>query len=172
MNLQEYQLKSRETAIYPGAGNNIVYPTLGLCGEMGELHRVIKFEESTPRLFSELSDYFWYLAQIYTELGLVLADDFPGSRHAEDDIYEMAELLAIHTNGVAEIVKKIIRDNNSIISQDRKDKLQEQLRIICHCLRDMIEDAEFKLEDILDYNIEKLFGRKERGTLHGSGENR
>ena len=34
MNLNEYQCKSRETALYPNVGDNVVYPTLGLAGEV------------------------------------------------------------------------------------------------------------------------------------------
>ena len=36
MLLSEYQTLSRRTASYPGAGENIVYPTLGLAGEVAE----------------------------------------------------------------------------------------------------------------------------------------
>ena len=37
MDFQAYQKQSRETARYPSAGNNPIYPTLGLCGESGEV---------------------------------------------------------------------------------------------------------------------------------------
>ena len=36
MNFDEYQKKSRKTAIYPDLDKNFVYPTLGLIGEAGE----------------------------------------------------------------------------------------------------------------------------------------
>lgn len=42
MKLIAYQEKSRETAIYPNVGNNIIYPTLGLVGEAGEIANKIK----------------------------------------------------------------------------------------------------------------------------------
>ena len=37
MDFQDYQQRSRETARYPDVGANILYPTLGLCGEAGEV---------------------------------------------------------------------------------------------------------------------------------------
>src|SRR5919204_2269474 len=36
MLISDYQELSRRTATYPGAGENLVYPTLGLAGEAGE----------------------------------------------------------------------------------------------------------------------------------------
>jgi hypothetical protein len=37
MEFLDYQNEARRTAIYPDAGNNMAYPTLGLCGEAGEV---------------------------------------------------------------------------------------------------------------------------------------
>jgi NTP pyrophosphatase (non-canonical NTP hydrolase) len=42
MELNDYQIKSRKTALYPNVGNNFIYPTLGLCGETGEVAEKIK----------------------------------------------------------------------------------------------------------------------------------
>ena len=42
MLLSDYQRLSRRTATYPGAGDNIVYPTLGLAGEAGEVAEKVK----------------------------------------------------------------------------------------------------------------------------------
>ena len=35
--LEAYQEISGQTAIYPNKGSNMSYPTLGLCGEAGEI---------------------------------------------------------------------------------------------------------------------------------------
>ena len=42
MLLSDYQSRSRATAVYPQVGDNILYPTLGLCGEAGEVAEKIK----------------------------------------------------------------------------------------------------------------------------------
>ena len=42
MHLSEYQERSRATAVYPEAGDNLLYPTLGLCGEAGEVAEKVK----------------------------------------------------------------------------------------------------------------------------------
>lgn len=84
MDLRTYQLRSRETARYPGAGSNHLYPTLGLCGEAGEVADKVKkvmrdrggvFDaEVRDDLRLELGDVLWYVAQLATELGLDLED--------------------------------------------------------------------------------------------------
>jgi NTP pyrophosphatase (non-canonical NTP hydrolase) len=82
MDFQAYQLQSRETARYPNAGNNPIYPTLGLCGESGEVaDKVKKVIRDQGGAFSadvieglklELGDVLWYVAQLASELGLDL----------------------------------------------------------------------------------------------------
>jgi NTP pyrophosphatase (non-canonical NTP hydrolase) len=80
----EYQRLSRETAIYPDLGNNIVYPALGLCGEAGETAEKVKkairddggtlTEERRAAIAAELGDVLWYAAQLATEAGLELEE--------------------------------------------------------------------------------------------------
>ncbi|HET9590869.1 MAG TPA: nucleoside triphosphate pyrophosphohydrolase family protein [Anaerolineales bacterium] len=84
MNFSDYQTKSRKTAGYPAIGHTIIYPTLGLVNEAGEVAGKIKKvfrdkggqinEETRQALKAELGDVLWYLAQIATELDLSLDD--------------------------------------------------------------------------------------------------
>src|SRR4051812_8575098 len=82
MTLEEYQRESKKTAIYPQE-HRIVYPTLGLTGEAGEVAEKIKKllrlgllqnieAEQMQGIAKELGDVLWYLAQLATELGLDL----------------------------------------------------------------------------------------------------
>lgn len=82
MDLQTYQRRSRATARYPDAGSNPIYPTLGLCGEAGEVADKVKkvirdhdglfTDDTRAALELELGDVLWYVAQLATELGLDL----------------------------------------------------------------------------------------------------
>ena len=84
MTFDEYQNKSRKTAIYPKVGENFVYPTLGLAGETGEVAEKIKkvlrdkngviSEETKVELNKELGDVLWYLSQLASELKISLDD--------------------------------------------------------------------------------------------------
>ena len=42
MHISDYQQRSRATAVYPDAGDNLTYPALGLCGEAGECAEKVK----------------------------------------------------------------------------------------------------------------------------------
>jgi NTP pyrophosphatase (non-canonical NTP hydrolase) len=89
MELSDYQTRSRATAVYPGAGDNLLYPTLGLCGEAGEVAEKVKkmvrddggvlTEERRAALAAELGDVLWYVAQLATEAGLDLDDMAAGN---------------------------------------------------------------------------------------------
>ena len=81
----EYQEKAFSTAIYPGAGEgNIVYPTLGLNGEAGEIAEKVKkvirdsggevSPELRETLKKEIGDVLWYVAVLSRELGLGLEE--------------------------------------------------------------------------------------------------
>ena len=84
MDINEYQQMARRTAIYPDAGSNMVYPTLGLAGEAGEVAEKVKkvirdkggqFDDDTRlAICKELGDVLWYVAQIASELNLDLSN--------------------------------------------------------------------------------------------------
>ena len=80
----DYQRESRKTAQRVHTDHAIVYPTLGLTNEAGELAGKVKkifrdkggeiSEEDRQALKGELGDVLWYLTQICTELDLSLEE--------------------------------------------------------------------------------------------------
>lgn len=84
MNFNEYQIKARETAVYPNIGNCLYYPALGLSGESGEVAEKVKkmyrddggilTEERKLAIKKELGDVLWYVAMTAWECGLELND--------------------------------------------------------------------------------------------------
>src|SRR5512139_3289251 len=79
MTFEEYQKAARATAIYP-TEYAIVYPTLGLCGESGEVAERIKklirdrvaSEEVRTRIVLELGDVLWYIANLASDMDISL----------------------------------------------------------------------------------------------------
>ena len=79
-----YQRESRKTWGEIDVNHPIVYPTLGLANEAGEVAGKIKKifrdkggvigEAEREALKQELGDVLWYLAQICTELDLTLEE--------------------------------------------------------------------------------------------------
>lgn len=81
---EHYQRESRRTWNLVHTDHPIVYPTLGLVNEAGEVAGKVKKlfrdkggqigEADREALKQELGDVLWYLAQIATELGLSLQE--------------------------------------------------------------------------------------------------
>jgi NTP pyrophosphatase (non-canonical NTP hydrolase) len=109
MDLSEYQARSRTTAVYPGAGANLLYPTLGLCGEAGE---------------------------------------------------------------VAEKIKKMVRDDDGVLTDERRGALAKELGDVLWYLAQLATEADLDLDSIAAANIEKLRSRQRRNVLQGSGDDR
>ena len=82
--LDTYQRESRKTWGFVSTDHPIVYPTLGLTNEAGEVAGKIKkifrdgegkiTESDRQALKKELGDVLWYLTQICTELDLSLQE--------------------------------------------------------------------------------------------------
>lgn len=83
MTLNEYQSKALETAVYP-EDMKIIYPTLGLAGESGEVADKVKkvirdngktFDESRRlEIAKEIGDVLWYIATLSHDIGYSLDD--------------------------------------------------------------------------------------------------
>ena len=81
MNINTYQQQASETAIYQ---SKIIYPTLGLAGEAGEIANKVKkilrdnsgeLQENVRQdLISELGDVLWYIAALATDLNIELSE--------------------------------------------------------------------------------------------------
>lgn len=78
MNMNDYQNQAATTAIYP-ASVQVLYPTLGLAGEAGEVANKVKKIVRDGKLDkeaigSEIGDCLWYIAAICKDLGLKMED--------------------------------------------------------------------------------------------------
>lgn len=109
MDFQEYQKAALITALYPGVGENLAYPALGLNGESGE---------------------------------------------------------------VAEIVKKVFRDNGGILDNESRAALKKELGDVLWYVAALCHETQLDMADIARSNLEKLSDRQARGALGGSGDDR
>ncbi|MBU0777787.1 nucleoside triphosphate pyrophosphohydrolase family protein [Patescibacteria group bacterium] len=109
MDLNEYQIIARTTAIYPDIGRSINYPTIGLCGETGEF---------------------------------------------------------------AEKYKKVLRDDNGIISPEVKTAMVLELGDILWYIANIAYELNVDLDTVAKRNVEKLTSRVERDMISGSGDYR
>ena len=109
MNFNDYQTKSRKTAKYPAIGHPVIYPTLGLVNEAGE---------------------------------------------------------------VAGKIKKVFRDKEGQINSETRDALKAELGDVLWYMAQVATELDLTLDEIAEYNIEKLYSRLERGKIKGDGDNR
>lgn len=81
--INEYQLKALKYAIYP-ENARIIYPTLGLTGEAGEVSDKVKkvirdhngefSDEIKKEIMKEIGDVLWYCATLANDLGFNLSE--------------------------------------------------------------------------------------------------
>ena len=86
----------------------------------------------------------------------------------------MAQMLGLvgESAEVAEKVKKIIRDKNGELSDETKAELVKELGDILWYVNAVAVMLGSDLSKVADSNLQKVLSRKERGMIHGSGDNR
>ena len=73
---------------------------------------------------------------------------------------------------VADKVKKIIRDNDGVLTKESKQEIAKELGDVLWYLANLSAELGFDLQSVAEMNIQKLVSRKQRGKLSGSGDNR
>jgi NTP pyrophosphatase (non-canonical NTP hydrolase) len=89
----------------------------------------------------------------------------------ENFIYPTLGLVG-ESGEIAEKIKKVIRDKEGKISDETKKEIEKELGDVLWYLSQLATELNLSLDEIAKVNIEKLRSRKERGMLHGSGDNR
>lgn len=80
--------------------------------------------------------------------------------------------LAGEAGEVAEKIKKLMRDNNGVLTPERRDALRKELGDVLWYVAALCSELGLSMGDVAAHNVEKLRDRKERGALHGDGDNR
>ena len=69
-------------------------------------------------------------------------------------------------------IKKIIRDNGGRLTERGIEEIKAELSDVLWYIASMCDNLGIKMEDVATYNIKKLESRRDRGVIHGSGDNR
>lgn len=80
--------------------------------------------------------------------------------------------LAGEAGEVANQVKKILRDDDYDITDERRAAIRKEIGGVMWYAAVLCTDLNLNLGDVCRENIEILASRQERGTLHGDGDNR
>ena len=89
-----------------------------------------------------------------------------------DPIIYPALGLVNEAGEVAGKIKKIFRDKEGKINGDTKTALKAELGDVLWYLAQLATELNLSLEEIAEYNIDKLYSRLERGTIKGDGDER
>ncbi|MFA5009397.1 MAG: nucleoside triphosphate pyrophosphohydrolase family protein [Candidatus Paceibacterota bacterium] len=80
--------------------------------------------------------------------------------------------LAGEAGEVAEKIKKVLRDNQGIVSEEKKIEITKELGDVLWYVANLSQELGISLDEVAQKNIEKLKSRQQRDELHGSGDNR
>lgn len=80
--------------------------------------------------------------------------------------------LAGEAGEIANKVKKIIRDNQGIVTDDARQSLTDEIGDCLWYMAVLCTDLGIDLDKVAETNLEKLGDRQARGKLHGDGDNR
>jgi NTP pyrophosphatase (non-canonical NTP hydrolase) len=80
--------------------------------------------------------------------------------------------LVSEAGEVAGKVKKILRDNNSIMTDERKEHLIDELGDVLWYCAMIANELKTNLGAVATRNVNKLEDRKNRNVIGGSGDNR
>jgi NTP pyrophosphatase (non-canonical NTP hydrolase) len=168
----DYQNQAKNTAIYPPE-QGIVYTTLGLIDETIELMNA----DHHNRL-KELGDCFWYLANWCREVGFSFGDiEYSAYEFSSQEVYNL-QTLAIDdmlksAGNICGLIKKWLRDEGGmIISEERLMELEAECVFYTNAAMQLCLLLGSSVNKVMVDNLDKLFSRKKRGKLKGSGDNR
>lgn len=80
--------------------------------------------------------------------------------------------LAGESGEVNEKLKKVLRDQNGIVTPETKELLRKELGDVLWYVGNLAYELGLDLNDIAESNIAKLQSRKERDVIKGSGDER
>lgn len=90
----------------------------------------------------------------------------------EGDLSYKALAINGEAGELAEHVKKMLRDDDGILTNIRREALKKELGDILWYMSMMAKELGISFDDIAVSNLVKIRDRKERGVLRGSGDNR
>lgn len=93
---------------------------------------------------------------------------YPGAGNGTDEQINYCILGLVGEAGeVANQWKKVYRDDGGVITEDRHDKLKDELGDVLWYVAALADELGLSLSEIKTHNTDKLLGRKANDTIHG-----
>lgn len=98
---------------------------------------------------------------------------YPGAGYGTMEALSYATLgLAGEAGEIANKVKKVIRDDNGVLTVEKAQAISDELGDVLWYLARVAEEVKTALNAVAEKNLDKLNSRRERGVIQGSGDNR
>lgn len=179
MQASEYQRAARTTALYPTSAA-VYYPAMGLVGEVGELCNKAKkivrgdvtFEQRLEDFKKELGDVVWYIAGVASDLGITLEEVVNNALEDDSETGDLNSTLLRLASRAGDIAGAADEIKTHGLTEYRRVFIQSRLEPVVRCVARLCVIFGVDLTDVCKANIQKLFARKEAGTIRGDGDNR
>lgn len=73
---------------------------------------------------------------------------------------------------VAEKIKKVLRDQDGVLNDETREAIVKEMGDVMWYLVALSKEIGTSINHVINANREKLLGRRSRGTLRGSGDDR
>lgn len=166
MNFNEYIPYAKKTITYDSYEKLLFCCTTGLLGEFTEFAEHIEKRSSKPLIISEAGDILWYTAILVDALGISI------DTNTVSTYYTLPNCGYKTIGNIQEILKKAVRTHDWIPTEIQKDQLTLLFSDIVYGIQKFCWGYGYNISDVLQQNIEKLADRKERGVIHGGGDER
>jgi NTP pyrophosphatase (non-canonical NTP hydrolase) len=80
--------------------------------------------------------------------------------------------LAGESGEVVEKFKKMIRNNDGVMTDEIKDSIKKELGDLLWYVAQICTEIGIELDDVASTNIEKLLSRSKRGVINSEGDDR
>lgn len=94
------------------------------------------------------------------------------TRVYKDKIVYPALGLTGEAGEVAEKIKKMLRDDDGVLTDERREALKKEIGDVLWYVAALAADIDASLGEIAQINVDKLTKRKEQNQIHGSGDDR
>lgn len=90
----------------------------------------------------------------------------------DSEVAYLALAMCGEAGELADKVKKVIRDHNNEYTADLRKAMAEELGDVLWYAANLANAIGYSLEDVCRMNLRKIESRRQRGKIHGEGDNR
>jgi len=181
----KYQKFVNKTAFFPRStqGRNISYLVMGIVEEVGEIYEFILKKQKLKdtdnylneyvitQIIKELGDLVWYVTAICNEMSFPLERLMQYTKVKLENNVNHSSLL-LYLGDLSGAVKKMIRDDKEIITEEKSNLIITNLCYILVYVLQICKNNQVKFKTVLEVNMNKIKNRMKNGTLQGSGNDR